>query len=578
MARTHSFVNLPDVKRKRTKIRIPYGLKTTMSVGKLYPIDFMEVLPGDTISGKVVNVSRVSSSFLRPVMDNLFCDIHHFFVPLRLVYEDAEKVFGNPNPSAYNSDTLKEIPSVYLSGDTDAYTVSEKSVGDYLGLPLGTYDNDQKVSVLPFRAFAKIWNEWFRNENVQGETYINMTDTPTSSEKVNNNNWSASNYMGKLPSANKIKDIFTSCLPKPQKGLASEVPVSLKGKTPVFATGDIMSDETVEAYSGLAGMRMHSKSGLDVVNSTTVLNSVLGFPSDITSNMSKNFTLGGQDIVFPEDQTFTSLYPSNLWALWDNPVATANGNITVNDLRFAFQFQRMLEADALYGSRYSEYLLGHYGVSNPDSRLQFTEYLGGGRIPISVQQVAQTVPISEESNVGELGAFSLSNGFSRFSKSFTEHGYLFTVACIRQVHSYSQGLEKKWTRFDRNDFFDPLYAHLSEQPIYEEQLYHGSEAFKSKVFGYNEYGAEYRYIANRLTGEMRPQAANSQDIWHFGDNFASAPTLSDSFVKETPANVDRTLAVPSTSEDSFLCDFYFDLQKISVMPLYSTPGLVDHRG
>lgn len=567
MARTHSFVNLPDVKRKRTKIRIPYGLKTTMSVGKLYPIDFMEVLPGDTISGKVVNVSRVSSSFLRPVMDNLFCDIHHFFVPLRLVYEDAEKVFGNPNPSAYNSDSLKDIPSVYVANDSDTYTVSEKSVADYLGLPLGTYTAGQLVSVLPFRAFAKIWNEWFRNENVQGETYINMTDTPTSSEKVNNNAWSASNYMGKLPSANKIKDIFTSCLPKPQKGLASEVP--LQGMMPVVTQQTKISD------SKLTRIPMQYKVLGDTLDPEVDGYKIGVYPLSSDSSGYRDLDNWYSGADFNEEiMTANSeiIYPTNLYAL------SEGSKLSVNDLRFAFQFQRMLEADALYGSRYSEYLLGHYGVSNPDSRLQFTEYLGGGRIPISVQQVAQTVPISEESNVGELGAFSLSNGFSRFSKSFTEHGYLFTVACIRQVHSYSQGLEKKWTRFDRNDFFDPLYAHLSEQPIYEEQLYHGSESFKSKVFGYNEYGAEYRYIANRLTGEMRPQATNSQDIWHFGDNYASAPTLSDSFVKETPANVDRTLAVPSTSEDSFLCDFYFDLQKISVMPLYSTPGFVDHRG
>ena len=485
----HNFNIVPDIKRKRVKMRLPYDIKTTMSVGKLYPIEFMEILPGDTISGKVVNVSRVSSAFLRPVMDNLFCDIHHFFVPLRLTCSNLEGVFGDSSPNAYLSNTLATIPNWYTSNQT----VTEKTVADYLGLDLGTYamtGMTNTMSILPFRAFALIWNYWFRNENIDSPVNVYQTMTPNSNEKIDTTAWGGNHYTGQLPPVNKIKDIFTSCLPAPQKGPGSAVP---------FYVNDLpVITKATSAYTTYGSGATTTQ--LKMANRTTPQVAVTG-----TTDYGLALNGTGVNTMTATATAGDYVVPWNLYAV--NPITGAVGQMNVNDMRFAFAYQKILELDARAGSRYSEYLLSHYGVQNPDSRLQMPEYLGGGRIPISVQQVAQTTPLRNtsdptqyDSTVGDLGAFSLSNGYSKFSKSFTEHGYLFTVACIRQVHSYSQGIEKKWFRLSRNDFFDPLYAHLGEQPVYQEQLYHqangGGSNFKTVVFGYNEYGAEYRYIPN----------------------------------------------------------------------------------
>lgn len=531
----------PTVKYNRSRFNLAHGVKTTMNVGTLYPISIQEVLPGDSFKSNVRVVARVTSAFLKPVIDNCFMDIYHFYVPLRLCFDDAESIFGNPKPSSYTQDNFATVPTL-LGG-----TVSSGTVADYLGLPVGTVPDG--ISVLPFRAFALIYNQWFRNENTVDEVYIN-TGSLGLSEVYNNNAWSPSNYLGKLPKVSKKKDYFTSCLPAPQKGVS--VPLPLGNIAPV-----------------VTGLQNVTPSG-NPLKWFTEDGSTFSDARDIVANANTQ-TLGMPYTVSAQPNY---IVPSNLYA--DLSSATASD---VNQFRIAVQLQKMFEKDARYGSRYNEYLLGHFGVISPDSRLQFTEFLGGGRVPIGVQQVAQTSEATATSPLANVGGYSLSNGKSYFNKGFVEHGYVITVACIRQLHTYQQGVSKLFMRTERNDFYDPLFANIGEQPVYTSELFvnpNPSIGLKDDIFGYNEAWAEYRYAPSKITGQLRSNIGNTLDIWHFGDDYSAKPTLSQSFTDEDSTFVDRTLAVPSSSQDNFLCDFWFDTDAIRVMPTYSVPGLVDH--
>lgn len=549
-----NFGAVPSVRFNRSKFNLSHGLKTSMSVGYLYPVDVQEVLPGDSFKTNIHNVARVTSSFIKPVIDNLFMDIYSFFVPLRLINEDNDRVFGNPNPSAYVDNELLDMPT-----NKFAMVVQEKTVGDYLGLPTGVQLGVGQINLLPFRAFALIYDQWFRNENIIDEMFINKSKDGNDAEVCNFSDWSPLNYFGKLPKVGKKKDYFTSCLPNTQKG--ASVNLNLGTVAPVLA-GSVDND-----LNGSSPLRLYANtsSGFMAPSSDTTVgvNNINGI---IGTNL--NFNNAYQPGV--------SLYPANLFA--DLSSATASN---VNDVRFAFQLQKMLERDALYGSRYNEYLLGHFGVYSPDGRLQFAECLGGGRVPISIQQVEQTSQASEESPLGNVAGYSWTVGKSRYSKGFTEHGYIMTVACLRQVHTYQQGVPKMFLRKNRNDIYDPLFANIGEQPVYTSELYvlRGSNVsmdLKDSVFGYNEAWAEYRYNPSKITGEMRSNASNSLDIWHFGDNYSSQPFLVKDFIEESPTFVDRTLSVPSTSQDQFIVDWWFDKEAIRVMPTYSVPGLIDH--
>lgn len=546
----HNFTTLPQVRFSRSQFDLNHSVKTTMNVGTLYPIDWQEVLPGDTISCDFNNVTRITSAFIKPVIDDAFMDIYHFFVPLRLVYDKAEEIFGVANPSAYAEDMLEDLPTFETNEVCTAGTVA-----DYLGLPLGTLPKG--IQILPFRAFALIYNQWFRNENVTDEVYIQKGDL-ADSERLNNNEWSPNNYMGKLPKVNKRKDYFTSALPNTQKGRAINLP--LGSFAPVIGNGTAIGLTDGSFNYGMSGMTTNSM--VRTMATITDYGKDIGV-AHITGNNPQNVTLG------------LTTDPDNSGLVADLTQATS---ANVNDLRLAFQLQKMLERDALYGSRYNEYILGHFGVTNPDARLQFAEYLGGSRMPIMVQQVAQTSQTSENSPQANVSGYSLSNGKSHFAKSFTEHGYIFTVACIRTIHSYQQGVPRAFMRKSRDDFYDPLFANLGEQPVYRAQIYaQGENSVKDTPFGYQEAWAEYRYLPNKITGGLRNGSGQGLDIWHFGDYYSSAPILSQQFVEETPVNMARTLAVEDTENlDQFLIDGNFRMKGVRVMPPYSVPGLIDH--
>lgn len=542
------FAGIPQVRMNRSKFDLSKGVKTSMSVGRLYPVDIQEVLPGDTFKNKTICVSRLTTSFVKPVMDNAYMDVYHFFVPYRLCYKDTERVFGNPKPSAYFDNDLAEFPSF-----TTRQNVATGTIADYLGLsldgaPAGT-------SVMPFRAFALIYNTWFRNENTADEVYVQDGEF-SNTENLNSNEWSPNNYTGLPPFVSKKKDYFTSALPSPQKGASVET--NLLGNAPVVFTGTT------------AGFTFNASR-----NGRTVQGKFQTVPNSGTSTNSYELEFL-QSSGAPLNDFNYFITPKNGQLVAD---LSNVSNTNINDLRFAFQLQKMLERDALYGSRYNEYLLGHFGVVSPDSRLQLPEFLGGGRIPISVQQVAQTTSqLDDDMPLASLGAFSLSNGKSRFTKSFVEHGYIITCACIRTIHTYQQGQNKMWSRTSRNDFYDPLFATLGEQPIYASELYTSGQELKGDIFGYNEAWADYRYSPSRISGQLRTNNTKDVvlDMWHFGDYYANKPVLTDAFTNETSTFFDRTISAPSTSIDNFICDFWFDTKAVRVMPLYSVPGLVDH--
>lgn len=540
MARGHSLQSVPIPRFPRARFNLSHSVTTSMDVGTLYPIDWQEVVPGDIFKCRAFDVSRVTSSFLKPVMDNLYLDVYHFFVPHRLVYDNFEKVFGNPNPSAYTDNALEEIPMGYGS-------VNSGSVGDYLGLPIGAVPQGNPVSLLPFRSFALIYDKYFRNENTTDEIYIQKKGFSLS-ELFGNNDFGPNSYCGKLPKVNKYKDYFTSCVPNPQKG--APVTFSLGERADVrTSTNRLISgaQEPVRFANGFSGSMSFGNH-----HAVFGVGASLGFDTADFSG-----TLGA------------GVYPVNLYA--DLSSASA---ISVDDLRLAFAYQKMLERDAVYGSRYNEYLYGHFGVHIPDAYIQFPQYLGGGRTPLNIVQVAQTSQGTEESPLGNVGAYSWTNGRTGYSRKFKEHGIVMTVACLRYRHTYQQGIAKKWRRKVREDFYDPLFSTIGQQPVYTSELYFS--AAPDTVFGYREAWSELRSIPNTISGEMRSAATHSLDIWHFADNYSSAPVLGKSFTEETPAYVDRTLSVPSSSQDNFILNFYFDMSAVRKMPVYSMPSLIDH--
>lgn len=539
MARGHSLQNVPIPRFPRARFNLSHSVTTSMDVGTLYPIDWQEVVPGDVFKCRAFDVSRVTSSFLKPVMDNLFLDVYHFFVPHRLVYDNFEKVFGNPNPSAYTDNALEEIPMTYG-------TVKSGNIADYLGLPIGSISNSSPVSVLPFRSFALIYDKYFRNENTTDEIYIQKKGFSLS-ELIGDQNFSPNSYCGRLPKVNKYKDYFTSCVPNPQKG----APVTFNlGDQAVVRTSD---SELVTGPQKTMALT-NAQSGSTSVGDHPLIVSFGGMHFDAAA-FSGTVAAG--------------LYPNNLYA----DLSSANA-ISVDDLRLAFAYQKMLERDAIYGSRYNEYLYGHFGVHIPDAYIQFPQYLGGGRTPLNIVQVAQTSQGTEESPLGNVGAYSWTNGRTGYARKFKEHGIVMTVACLRYRHTYQQGIAKKWRRKVREDFYDPLFSTIGQQPVYTTELY--AQASPQTVFGYREAWSELRNIPNTISGEMRSGATNSLDIWHFADNYSSSPTLSQSFTEETPSYVDRTLSVPSSSQDNFILNFYFDMSAVRKMPVYSMPSLIDH--
>lgn len=561
MSKQFTFSQTPVLKRSRSRFDLSHKNLTSGNMGELIPFYLQEVYPGDTFKLTANCVVRTSSPLIKPIMDNLFLDTYFFFVPSRLVFDNWQRVFGENTDSPWANSQEYVVPKLLAGGNTENRTVVSKTVPDYLGIPVGHIPGDVDITLIPFRGFAKIWDDWFRDQNNVSPMHI-QKGVAVASEVFNSKDWSPSNYMGKLPKVAKMHDYFTSCLPSPQKGSASEIPLTI-GKLPVKAEKDhsvgANPDDILQikltksaSFASIPGSSSGTFGYKNVINSPVTNSDVRAFPS--SSSLSGDIG---------------SLVPDNLWADGTN----ASGGVTVNDMRLAFQLQKMLERDARGGTRYVEYLLSHFGVSSGDARLQRSEFLGGKRTPLNINQVTQTSASTEQENLGEQGAYSLTFARARSTKGFVEHGFVFGVCCIRQFHTYQQGVEKFWTRTKRTDFYDPVFANIGEQPVYKSELL----ASAGKVpFGYNEAWADLRYRPNKVTGQMRSGATTSLDIWHLADNYINAPTLNAGFIEETPTYLDRVLTVDSTTQDQFIMDFYVQNIAYRELPTYSIPSLIDH--
>lgn len=536
------------MERPRSKFDRSHQLLTTINEGDLVPIYCDEVLPGDTAKINLNGLIRMSTP-IYPIMDNCYMDTYFFFVPCRLLWKHWENMFGENDTNYWAEKTEYSTPTCTIGGKSG---MKNGTIGDYFGLPTDI-NNAIKVNALPARAYAMIYNEWFRDENLEPPLMLGYKkdDTggvandaathgaaamnyPTATAETNE----AVAYSRKPAKAGKFHDYFTSCLPSPLK--SEPVEIGLTGNAPVKLYDNA---ELTKETATSTPLMLNENGGMQ--NFTNVMG-ISG----------KN----GQDIEI-------KFMGTDL---------TGVDAISIQDLRMAIALQHIFEADARNGTRYREFLSGTWGVTSPDSRLQIPEYIGGQRIAINVNQVVQTSQTDPKTGqaLGNTAAYSLTTCSKKMvDYAATEYGYIIGLAVVRVEHSYQQGLATKWTRGGRFTYYDPRLAALGEQPVYNREIYAQGTAEDNEIFGYQEAWADYRYKPSYVTGEMRSNYQTSLDAWHYADDYDKLPRLSAEWIQEGTQNIDRTIAVTSAKSHQFLCDFYFTEDWYREMPIYSIPGI-----
>ena len=551
--RGHRFSDAPAMYMKRTKFDRSHVYKTTFNSGKLIPVFVDEVLPGDTTRMSVNYFARLATP-IKPIMDNIYLDWFFFFVPNRLVWEHWQNFCFEQEDPGDNTDFV--IPTVSATGNSDNAYIG--SLWDYFGLPVNTSGNLSGISALPFRGVYLIWNEWFRDENLQKSVKIQKGDTNevlNSTRSSEQPSWvftSGTNIVPGLacPPRGKRHDYFTSALPWTQKGPG--VSIGLAGTAPIEGLKALTQVGNIPVSSRAFNETFYNGSG-DEPRTTVAWE---GSQSATVSNISPASIMSSDF--------------SNAYANLDE-----SSIFTISSLRIAFQMQKFYERLARGGSRYTEVLRSFFGVVSPDARLQRPEFLGSFTKMVNVNPIAQTSATNDTSPQGNLSAYGVTAAkFHGFTKSFVEHGYIFGFVCARADLTYQQGINKMWLRSTVYDFYWPTFAHLGEQAIELREIYaQGSEADKT-VFGYQERYAEYRYKPSQITGKFRSTVTGGNlDVWHLSQFFKNAPTLNEEFIVENPP-IERITAVPS--EPEFLLDIGFRYTTVRPMPMFGTPGLVDH--
>lgn len=544
------FAQIPEVHISRSTFNRPQNIMTTFNAGELIPFYVDEVLPGDTFRVHTSAIIRQTTPKY-PVMDDAYIDMYYFYVPNRIVWDDFKKFMGEAEDKPWAPSKEYAVPKIKIKSSGTTKLPEEGTILDYMGIPTKcvSKNNELDINTLPIRGYVKIWNEFFRDQNVDNPASLN-TDSINREYKTGGGTQETANTENKLAYAenggfclpvNKMHDYFTSCLPYPQRGPEVALPIQGNAAVKLYKNIELTNEQnpadTIKLY----------QNG-EIYNTTETTGKKPAIVSSTTLQETKSAYLG------------TDL----------GSVTAA----TINELRNAIAVQHYYEAMARGGSRYREQVRSIYGVSISDKTVQVPEYLGGGRYHVNMNQIVQTSAANTETNtpLGETGAVSITPiNEASFTKSFEEHGFVIGVMCVRHDRSYQQGLERFWSRSDRLDYYVPQFANIGEQPVKKREIMATGTATDEETFGYQEAWAEYRYKPNRVSGKMRSNAEGTLDFWHYADDYNTVPTLSQEWMKEGKTEIARTLI--TQNEPQFFGAIRVENKTTRPMPLYSVPGL-----
>lgn len=557
------FNQVPNLEITRSRFKRDQDIKLTFDAGQLIPFYVDEVLPGDTFSIDNVGLVRMSTPIF-PVMDNCYLDYYYFFCPDRILWEHWKEFMGEVTDEPWVQTTEYTVPQLKIKGGTAQNKFPlENSILDYMGIPTKIIGEtgELDINALPIRAYVKIWNEWFRDQNVDNPAINSNKDADVtykdSGKDATIETILQEAYTGGRPlPVNRFHDYFSSTLPAPQRSTES-VRIPMTGDAQIVwpNSAEIMADGSIFQNGG---------GNLENVP----INSNMKIAASKTNNKS-----GRSFVMFGGSKNSSEINYSGMIA--DLSTVTA---ASINQLRQAFQVQKYFEELARGGSRYREQIYSLFKTRISDKTVQIPEYLGGDRIMINMSQVVQTSGTTDVSPQGNVSAMSVTGfGKSAFTKSFEEHGFVIGVCCVRHDHTYQQGVERMFSRKNKLDYYFPVFANLGEQAVLKKELYAQGTETDKEAFGYQEAWADYRMKPNRICGAFRSNATGTLDSWHYGDNYSSTPTLSQEWMKEGSAEIARTLAVENkVNEPQFIADFLVKNTTVRPMPMYSVPGLIDH--